>query len=204
MTAVTLRRTGTWRSSSPRRRTRVLMIPAVAMTALIAVLVGVVVTDLVTRGNGRSSQAGEVRLKSQVLAYESAILPIVRDVGSIEVYGMRAGLRDVKSAAPAALVQTQAWAAGLDADARKLAAISAPPSLAPAHLLFRQCVAILTQAAHVFEQAARAAAGKRHPLLMRGIALGERADRVYDEASVILQSLRARVGLPATPDFPRQ
>ena len=180
------------------------MIPAVAIAALIAVLVGVVVTDLVTRGNGRSSQAGDVQLKSQVLAYESAILPIVRDVGSIEVYGMRAGLRDVKSAAPAALVQTQAWAAGLDADARKLAAVSAPPSLARAHLLFRQCVAILTQAAHVFEQAARAAAGKRHPLLMRGIALGERADRVYDEASVILQSLRARVGLPATPDFPRQ
>ena len=179
------------------------MVPAIAMALLVVVLVGVVIADLVGGGSGGSSDAARTQLRSQVLTYEASILPIVRDVGSIEVEGMRAGLRDVQSAAPSALVQTQAWAAGLNADARKLAAVSPPPSLARAHVLFQQTIAALVHAARVFTRATRADGAHRHSLLMRGIALGERADRVYDEASAMLQSLRARVGLPPTRDFPR-
>lgn len=180
------------------------MVPVIAMGVLIALLVGVVVADVVSSGSHRSSNTSRVQLRSEVLSYEAAILPIVRDVGSIEVEGMRAGLRDVEHAAPAALVQTQAWHAGLDADARKLAAVSPPSSLARAHVLFQQTIADLAHAARIFELATRADGARRHSLLMRGIALGERADRVYDQASAMLQSLRARVGLPATRDFPKQ
>lgn len=202
MTVLASGRSDTWRLPSPRRRGRALMLPAVALALLIAVLAAVVIADLVGRGSGSVSGAERRHLRAQVLAYQSAVVPVVRDVGSIEVQGMRAGLRDVRDAAPAALVQTQAWAAGLEADARKLAAVSVPSALARAHRLFQQSITDLIRAAHVFGRAALAPDRHRQALLARGIAWGERADRVYDAGSALLQAIRLRAGLSVTSDFP--
>lgn len=149
--------------------------------------------------------------RAQVAGYQADLLPIAQEWGRIEIQGMRPAIGDLVSGegVPPETVagEARAWSAGLEALDRKLAALeaTAPGPLRDATARFRAAMVEYLAAARTFERAATATDGDRRLALVdEGIEAAQRGARAYNEASVLLQDARARVGLAPTPDFPRE
>lgn len=147
---------------------------------------------------------------AQLAAYENAILPTVQDWGSVVVLGMRPAVGDLRGPSAAALPrslvipQAQAWAAALRADREKLRAVPVQPGLDAAARLFDRSLLRYLDAAALFGRAAALspAAGTRY--VDAGVAAATAGDRLYNQASALLQAAHRRLGQPANPNFPNR
>ncbi|MFL6239676.1 MAG: hypothetical protein ACJ735_09345 [Actinomycetes bacterium] len=143
----------------------------------------------------------------ELSSYEQAILPTVRDWGSIEIQGMQPAIDDLRSGqgAPAAAIATEAtaWQSALRADRVKLNDVKPPSGLHNAATLFDTSIAKYIDAAVLFGRAARTNAG-RPALIDAGVNAAKEGDRLYDQASAILQSAHHRLGQSPSPDFPNK
>jgi hypothetical protein len=143
----------------------------------------------------------------QLAAYEKAILPTVRDWGSIEVLGMRPAVADLRSGsgvpASAVEVEARAWVSSLRLDRDKLRAVSPPPGLDEAARFFDEAMERYLEAATLFGRAAAAPAGEsRRKLIDDGTAAAAAGASTYNRASVVLQQAHRRLGQSPSPDFP--
>jgi hypothetical protein len=144
--------------------------------------------------------------RAAVVRYQQAILPYVQEWGRIEILGMRPAVADLQSGngVPAAAIATEAdaWTAGLGEIRDQLHAIQTPPELRPAASLFDRAIVQYLAAAQLFGEAARATPADRPSLIATGRADVHAGTRLYNQAALVLQSVRHRAGLPKSPDFP--
>ena len=146
---------------------------------------------------------------AQLSAYEQAILPTVRDWGSVEVEGMQPAVNDLRAGTgvPATAIATEAtaWQGALRLDRTKLQAVKPPAGLGRCATLFDQAIGKYLSAAATFGQAAATPPGAaRGRLINAGVATAKDGDRLYNEASAILQAAHRRLGQSPTPDFPNK
>jgi hypothetical protein len=185
---------------------------AAVLTAAV-VLVGFVA--FLTRGDGGDKADGRKELE----AYEGKLLPLVQEWGKIEVQGMRPAIADLQLAGtPAAQSdpnsddvvvppegiagEARAWRAGFVELRKKIADVPAPPALARAKLLFDRAIVRYIDAATIFERAADGPVDQRKAGIDKGIAAARDGAALYNDASLVLQAARKRVGLPPSKDFP--
>lgn len=145
------------------------------------------------------------RQRRAIEAYQATLLPIVQEWGRIEVQGMRPAIADLAGGEfPAETVggEARAWQSGLIELQGKLTALSAPKPLGKSKAVFEKAMVRYIDAAKLFEQAAEGPAADRRAGIDRGIAAATDGDRLYNQASILLQNARHHVGLSTTPDFP--
>jgi hypothetical protein len=170
------------------------------VVAALLVIATAVVVGVARRDNGLS--------KAEVLRYQDDILELVQEWGRIEVQGMRPAIADLRTEGegiPAETIagEARAWQAGLGRIRSDLREVDAPEGLEAVAARFDSAMDPYLEAAATFEQAASAAdAGERERLIGEGIEQVRRGARRYNEASMLFQAARRRVGLPTTPDFP--
>lgn len=142
----------------------------------------------------------------QLLAYERAVIPHLKDGGRTVEQGMKPGVDDLlnRHVVPPATIAAEAdrWAADLTRVRDTVNGIDPPRALAEAGRLFVTALDTYIRAARTFGEAARAPEARRREIANRGYDLGRDADRTYDAASRILQTERRRLGLGPSPDFP--
>lgn len=180
---------------------------AAAVPLVVAGLMVVAVVGGMLETSTRRAPAGPSAAEVAALtAYEKAILPIVRDWGSVEMLGMRPAVADLQAGTgvPAATVAVEAaaWRSALELDRVKLRAVKPPRSLREASGLFDAAIVRYLDAADLFRRAALSPASARGRLIAAGIAAAEAGDRVYDDASAVIQAARSRLGLTPSADFP--
>jgi hypothetical protein len=183
--------------------------------AVVALCVGV----LAMAAGGGDSGPSKAKQRREVEDYQAKLLPLVQQWGKIEVDGMRPAISDLSRAdepqpdpatddedivvPPEAIVgEAQAWRASLMDLRRKIAALPAPTSLTRAKLLFDKAMVRYIDAATVFEQAASGPAAQRKAKIADGIAAATDGAALYNDASLVLQAARKRVGLAPSTDFP--
>jgi len=147
--------------------------------------------------------------RKQLLAYEGKLLPLVQHWGKIEIDGMRPAIADLASGPGNTTVppesiagEAHAWQDALieiRADMKKL---RPPADLKRAGDLFDQSIAKYLAAATTFEQAAKASGEAQQQAINAGAQDASDGADLYNQASLLLQAARHRVGLPTTPDFP--
>ena len=161
----------------------------------------VVVAFVLPHGTSGSTR----RQRRAIEAYEAKLKPIVEEWGRIEVQGMRPAITDLLGGQfPPETVagEARAWQSGLLELQGKLTALAAPKPLAKAKALFKKAMVRYIDAAKLFEQAADGPPADRKAGVDRGIAAATDGDRLYNQASMVLQKARHHVGLPTTPDVP--
>ena len=146
---------------------------------------------------------------AQLSAYEQAILPTVRDWGSVEVEGMQPAINDLRAGTgvPAAAIVTEAsaWQGALRLDRTKLQAVTPPRGLARCATLFDQAIVKYLAAAATFGPAASTPPGAARTVLIdAGVALAKEGDQLYNQASALIQAAHRRLGQSPTPDFPNK
>jgi hypothetical protein len=145
----------------------------------------------------------------QLSAYEQAILPTVRDWGSVEVEGIQPAINDLRSGtgvpAVAIVTEASAWQGALRLDRTKLQAVHAPAGLTGCATLFDQAIVKYIAAAATFGRAASTPPGAaRISLIDTGVATAKEGDQLYNQASAIIQAAHRRLGQSPTPDFPNK
>lgn len=173
----------------------------------VATVVAVVVAIAIAGVAQWSSHPSQRLSRADVLRYQSQLLPVVRDWGSIEVEGMRPAIADLSSGqgVPARLiaVEARAWQSALTIDQSRLMKIRPPANLRPAVVLFDASIRSYLLAAATFRRAALAVPNERAALIDAGIKAARTGTQQYDAASTLLQQARRAVGLPTTSDFPQ-
>ncbi|MHB8450376.1 MAG: hypothetical protein ACYDAQ_08010 [Mycobacteriales bacterium] len=174
--------------------------------ALEVLLVGAGLILAVSIGNGSNGRtAPPPPTRGQLLAYESAITPAVRDWGSIEMLGMRPALGDLASGQgvpPAAIVmESRAWVAALGHDRAMLRAAPDPGQLTVIAAGLDQAMVDYLRAATLFGQGAGHPAA-RSAFLQAGVSAAMAGDSAFDDSTYLLQTDRVRLGLAISPDFP--
>lgn len=170
------------------------------IVAALLVIAAAVVLVVARRDGGPS--------KAQVLQYQDDILELVQEWGRIEVQGMRPAIADLRTEGegiPAETIagEARAWQAGLGRIRSDLRSVDVPDGLEEVAAGFDAAMGPYLEAAATFERAAAAAdAATREQLIEDGVEQVRRGARRYNEASMLLQAARRRVGLPPTDDFP--
>ncbi|HEX9969764.1 MAG TPA: hypothetical protein VGB03_06465 [Acidimicrobiales bacterium] len=174
---------------------------AVPLMAVLAVAALVMLRD---GGNGAATPAA----RQAVLDYHQAVHPLAVEWGKVEILGMRPAIGDLLSGegVPAETIAGEArhWQATLASLRERLAAVPVPDGLAEAARLFDASVAEYEKAARTFETAASTEGTARQQGIERGIDQAKAGARLYNEASMKLQTARKLVGLGPTEDFPNQ
>jgi hypothetical protein len=176
--------------------------PILALVAVLAVAAVAAVTLA-----DRSTPTATPVTAAEVTGYQQALLPIAQEWGSVEVLGMQPAVSDLVSGkgVPPETIRGEAaaWRSTFTTNRTKLHAISTPPALRQATALFDRALLRYIDAARLLGDAAALPAGKsRLAAVDRGIAAARDGDRLYNEASMLLQRVRHRVGLEGTTDFP--
>ena len=181
-----------------RRRPLLLAVPTIVFAVLVVVLLVVGLLD---------SGGNDALTRHQLLSYERSLTPIVKDAGATVQEGVKAAITDLtqQHVVPPASIANEAdhWAAALRLDKAKLAAIRpVPAALRTMRQKFLDALDQYAAAADALAVAGRAPTATRPAALDRVYRLGEGADRVYDEASAVLQQARTKLGLGTDPDYP--
>lgn len=167
-----------------------------ALTALLAfVAVAVFVGTIVVTRETTPSLTRE-----ELLTYQDAIHPLMSDGGRTVEQGMKPGVPDVR-AGKVATSEAEGWVTALQAVREQVVAVEAPPALRDAARLFREALDSYVDAADALRRAT-GDADRRETLVDFAVTTAESADRTYDEASLILQNWRRRLGLGSTAEFP--
>jgi hypothetical protein len=187
----------------PRRKLR-RYAPLLATAAVVvAGAVGAAAVFLTGSGN-RSAD------RRSVCAYEAAVYPIVQRGGQLVELGIKPFVKDFqlgKLDGKAIVDRAPGWRNVL-ADVRvALARVREPPSLRGiARLLDESMAGYLASVGGWRRAGSIEAAGDRGPRLREAtqdaITTATRADRTYDRASALLQSVRRRLGLGPSTHFP--
>lgn len=151
---------------------------------------------------------GSTVRRDEVLTYQQAVHPLTVEWGKIEILGMRPAIGDLREEGgvpdEAIVVEARQWQATL-ADLRaQLAAVTPPPALERASALFDDSIAGYIDAARIFEAAASATGDIRERGIVEGIERVRAATKVFNEAALVLQDVRKRIGLGLTDDFPKE
>jgi hypothetical protein len=189
--------------------------------AIAALGVGVLVAciGLVAWLTAGGSGAAQKAQRKEIVAYQAKLLPLVQEWGKIEIQGMRPAISDLSRSIngpapdpndendivvpPEAIGgEAQAWQSGLVDLRKKIKDLPTPQSLTRAKLLFDQAIVRYIDAAKLFEKAAGGPVDQRQAGIDKGIDAATDGARIYNDASVLLQQARRRVGLSASPDFP--
>ncbi len=174
---------------------------AAALVASTVAALGLLTAWAVTSGGA----TGPTR--NALVAYERAVLPLVQDGGRVVEQGMKPAVNDLQYAhiVPPAVIGSEGdgWVRSLRVVRQKLVRVAPPVGVATVQRTFVTAVDGYIRAATVFAAAARSQAGpERSRRIQDGIQTAQAADRVYNQASAMLQRLRHAVGLPSDPNFP--
>lgn len=177
------------------------LLAGLAPFVLIAVAVG---GARLLGGDGGTSTAD----REAVVRYQEAVHPLTVEWGKIEILGMRPAIGDLQEegGVPAETIAGEArhWQATLASLRGQLAAVNPPPGLDRAAALFDDSIATYIEAARLFEAAAEASGHDRERGIADGIDKVRQGTKRFNEAAVVLQSARKRVGLGPTDDFPKE
>lgn len=163
---------------------------------------------LIAAGFALAAGGDDATTAEEVSAYQKALFPLAEEWGRIEIQGMRAAISDLSDGdaegIPAVTIagEARAWQSSLRDLRTRIADLDAPKPLLPAERLFDRAIVRYIDAALEFEKAADGPEDQRRAGIDRGIDAALDGARLYNEASMILQRVRASVGLPETPDFP--
>lgn len=185
------------RGRAVRMRRGLVALPLAAVVAVSALVV------LRTGGHNEVPAA-----RKAVLAYQQAVHPLAVEWGKVEILGMRPAIGDLldDGGVPPETIAGEArhWQATLASLRERLAAVPVPEGLEEAARLFDASVTEYVNAARTFEAAASADGQARQDGIDRGIEHAQAGARLYNEASMRLQTARKLVGLGPTDDFPNQ
>jgi hypothetical protein len=192
----------TARLRAPRRAALTLVVAGV----LLAYLLPAVADQVRGRADTRSPQPPAITAP-ELVAYEDALTPVVKDWGSIEILGMRPAIADLRAGTEfgrpeLVAVQARAWRAALELDRRKLTDLSPPTALRQTHELLLDSMDRYLAATASFLAATAADAADRERLIDEGIRRAKDGAQVYNRASALLQSSRRELGLGSSPTFP--
>jgi hypothetical protein len=144
--------------------------------------------------------------RAALLAYERALVPILREGGRLVQEEMKPSLREISEGeitGDTLLGRTAAWRGELERIRARLAALRPPAFLGDIGARWLAAVDAYLAAVDAFEALARAPAGsERARLVAEAAAAGERADRVFDRAAAVIQFHRRRLGLGPSPSLP--
>jgi len=145
--------------------------------------------------------------KSELLAWEIAILEPLQQGGRTVEQGMKAAVNDLTSrhVVPPHVIAREAdgWVTALTDVRARVAAVATPEALLPARRDFVSAIDLYIAAAREFGAAARAPEGpERDRLVAVGRERGAEADRVYDRGGHLVQRVRKSLGLPSSSNFP--
>lgn len=144
---------------------------------------------------------------AELVAYEDALAPVVKDWGSIEILGMRPAIADLRAGTDLGrpelvAVQARAWRAALALDRRKLVELRAPGALRQTRDLLLDSMDRYLAATASFLAATAAQGVERERFIDAGIRHAKDGAQVYDRASALLQAARREVGLGPSQTFP--
>lgn len=169
--------------------------------AVLVLLAGVTALAVSARNDERKAEEREA-----LVAFQDKLVPLAQEWGRIEVQGMRPAIADLQSGegVPAATIagEARAWQAGLEGLRTKISELDPPASLTRAMAVFDRAMGRYIDAAAAFEAAADGPAESRQAGIERGVEAALEGARLYNEASLLLQRARQRLGLPPTADFP--
>jgi hypothetical protein len=194
MSAPTVRR--------PRARRSVRRARLIASAGIVVVLVVALVLAIELPSGGRSHPSA-----AAVQRYQNAIIKPVKDWGSVEILGMRPSVKDLlggkDTLPPAAVItESQAWLAAFAHDRALIAAVHPPTGLGPCRGLLLRALDKYVDAARGFGRAASTPLAQRRPLIESAVTTASDGDKLFDQASAVLQHARLAAGLSVSPDFP--
>lgn len=163
--------------------------------------VGVGAARLLGGDDGASPAA-----RDAVVQYQEAVYPITVEWGKIEILGMRPAIGDLRDegGVPAETIAGEArhWQATLASLRERLAAVRPPAGLERASASFDESIALYIEAARLFEAAASATGPAQEQGIADGITKVRQGTARFNEAAMVVQDARRRVGLAPTEDFP--
>jgi hypothetical protein len=173
--------------------------PVIATIAVLAGLaVGATAVALVGSAQRRDDRGAYLR-------YERQILPPLRDGGRIVQQEMKPSLRefaDGEITQAMALERATGWRGELAKVLADVVAPDPPSFLGDIAARWRKAIAGYRQIPDLFEQAAHKTGAARARSLEQAAGAGTRADKLFDEASAVMQFHRRRLGLGSTTDLP--
>jgi len=143
--------------------------------------------------------------RAAYLAYERAALVPIKEGGRIVQEEMKPSLGELQSGdvtETVAIERASGWRNALHDELTTLLALNPPSFLGDIEQRWTAAFDGYLQIPDLFEQAARASAAERTRLLDTTAAAGTRADKLFDEASRVMQYHRRRLGLGPTSSLP--
>lgn len=189
------------------RRQRPVLVAVLAL-AVLALALAATLPGLL---GGSAAPSGPTA--AQLIDYETAALPTLKDWGSVEIRGMQPAVADLVSGTgavtgsglPRASVvgESRAWVSALTLDRDKLARLPVPPGLAAAAADFDAGLVSYLEAATMIGQAAAIDdPAQRMAVLQEAVATAKRGDAAYNRAAALIQASRRALGLGANSNLP--
>ncbi len=136
--------------------------------------------------------------------YEEELDPILDSCAFLVAQGMRPGVTDIAQGAfdDATLVtMASGWVDSTEELRERFEAVDPPAFLSEHAERLDEALGAYVQVARALRDAAEATGEQRQKLVAEVAPLGERADDLYDEARMILEEHRSRLGIDASsPD----
>ena len=152
---------------------------------LVAVAAAVPVLLLGVRPDEKTADGRRVEAEK----YAEAVRPVLTDAGRVVVLGIRAALTDYsqgKTNADRLRGEAQAWDTALGGYADRLRAVEAPAFLERAKTRYLEALAGYRAVGRRVAEVADAPVAARAAYVTEIAALGNAADRVYDEADALV------------------
>ena len=168
------------------------------IAVLVASAVGVSVVFVVGSANRRSD-------RNALVAYEKAVLPLVRDAGRVVEQEMKPTLRDVAEGrvTDQQIVQrAAAWEAVFNRVRAGLLELTPPELLGDIQESWSTAMGGYLLVVDAFEAIASSPADTKKVAIDQATLLGERADELFDQVAGVIQFHRRRLDLGTSPDLP--
>jgi hypothetical protein len=182
-----------------RKRGSVLRRPVLYTVAVLLALGGGA-TAVFLRG---SAQRRDDR--AAIVAYESAVYPIVKEGGRVVQEEMKPSLRQFvegEIAADELLRRAGSWRRAFEKVRSDVLVLQPPAFLRAIEPRWTRAFDAYLQTITAFEAVARAPASERRARLDQVSTAGTTADHLYDQAVELIRSHRRRLGLGPSPNFP--
>lgn len=168
------------------------------VAVVVAAGIGATAVFLVGSANRRSD-------KNALVAYEKAVLPLVREAGGLVQTEMKPTLREAaegKLSNEDLIRRAEAWQRVFERIRTELLALSPPSFLTDVEAGWSTTMGGYLLVVDAFEAIASAPADQRATAIEQATTLGERADGLFDQVAALIQFHRRRLDLGPSPNLP--
>lgn len=168
------------------------------VAVVVAAGIGATAVYLVGSANRRSD-------RNALVAYEKAVLPLVREAGGLVQTEMKPTLREAaegKVSNEDITRRADAWQRVFERIRAELLALSPPSFLTDVETGWSTTLGGYLLVVDAFEAIATAPADQRSAAIEQATTLGERADGLFDQVAALIQFHRRRLDLGPSPNLP--